>query len=155
MEIMSDFVWVVEVEEGVHLRFPNGGQLKALLDEQDQLDNGQVFVQKEHGMIRARWWQRVFGSPAYIRDLEFCFMLDWHGPYASLVFLDGAGSEYRALDLKQPVDAPEEIRLQLSGGEPTPAPAKECMQKTRAFAAVREFIDTGMRPEWLSYRYVR
>jgi hypothetical protein len=149
----SDFEWVAEVEEEVPTRFQTAEELKAFLAELEQTVSGHLVIDKDYGLFRPRWWERLLGRSG--RDRRVCFMLGWRGSYARLDFMDDCGSVYIALDHEQPVDAPEDIRLQLSGGEPTPAPPEECMQKTRAFAAAREFIDTGTRPEWLSYRYVR
>ena len=149
----SDFEWVAEVEEDVPIRFQTAEELKAFFAELEQTESGHLVIYKDCGLFRPHWWERLLGRSGW--DRRVCFILDWRGSYARLDFLDKRGSVYTALDHEQPVDTPEEIRFQLSGGEPTPAPPEECMQKARAFAAAGEFIDTGMRPEWLSYRYVR
>jgi hypothetical protein len=35
-----------------------------------------------------------------------------------------------------------------------PHPVNECMKKERGFAAIRHFLDSGLRSEWLKYRFV-
>jgi Immunity protein Imm1 len=96
---------------------------------------------------------RLFGASD--RDIEPCFWLAKAGEVAALTFLDGAWSEYRASDPAYPVQATADQQMALSCGEPTPAPPEVCLQSARALQAAIEYLQSGERPSWLTYRYVR
>jgi hypothetical protein len=168
IEMTSDFKWAMEPGHSVEylyesgypdlfkdqdvLYFQTAEELKACLSQLEQDLEGAIHVFKDYGKRPLRhWWQRLFRVADWHRVESFT--LFWYSQYAALTFYDEHSSEYHAIDQHPARDVPTEIRLKLE--EPTPAPSEECMQKTRAFAAAREFIDTGKRPEWLSYRYVR
>ncbi len=139
------------------LYFQTTEELKAFLSELEQHPEEAIHVFKDYGRRPARtWWERLFSGRLVWERME-CFTLYWYDEYAALVFSDEQSSEYHAIDHQHPmVDVPTEIRIRLNANEDgSPIPSEECLQKSRAFAAAREFIDTGVRPEWLSYRYVR
>jgi hypothetical protein len=46
------------------------------------------------------------------------------------------------------------VRRNIAHGELAQHPTAECMKKARAFGAIREFIDKGSHPDWLTYKYV-
>lgn len=137
------------------LYFETSEELKAFLLQVEQTQEGGIFVSKDYGKRPVKgWWRRLFlGSEVWER--EPCFTIYWYSDYATLSFED-RGYIYHAIDhpMYQPGDIPEEIRVRLNNDEPTPAPMEECLLKQRAFKAVHEFIDTGNRPSWLSYRKV-
>ena len=155
--ITSEFKWAAEVgaaEDAEPIYFRSTEELKSFLVELERREAGQLHVFKDYGKRPLRWWwQRLFRVADW-HTLP-CLTLFWCDRYATLMFHDEASSEYHALAPSPVADVPTEIRLLLNFEEPTPASSEECLQKTRAFAAAREFIDTGVRPEWLSYRYVR
>lgn len=121
----------------------------ALLACQDQ-DHGRASISYDDGP-RPRW-QRFLGlAPRYISGFA---ALEWADGFASLIFLDDNWSEYRVLDKITPVSSPETVRVRIAHGEVSPHPAIECMDKARAFQALQEALQTGVRPGWLSYRFV-
>jgi hypothetical protein len=65
-----------------------------------------------------------------------------------------AWSEYRAIDAKHPVLPSEQVKRNIAHGELSPHPTEECMEKGWAFIAIREYINNGKRPDWLTYKYV-
>ena len=97
-------------------------------------------------------WQRLLGANRYV---EMFFAVEWYQGHAALIFYDENSSEYRALDKEHPVAPSPEIRARISHGESEPCPSEECMSQPRAFRALAEFLQSGTRPTWLSYRYVR
>jgi hypothetical protein len=82
-------------------------------------------------------------------------MVVWDSGVASLTFLDDAWSEYRASDGTRRGTPREEVRIKIAHGEPIPHPVEQCMEKARAFVAMREFLTQGKRPDWLTYKYIR
>ena len=111
---------------------------------------GRLVISRDAGP-RPRW-QRIFGlAPRY--RVGF-LSLDWSGDFARLIFLDDNGSEYRAVDCRHPVVAPEAIRAQLGDGDVRSCPADECMGTARAFRAVLYAVRKGQRTVWLGYRFV-
>ncbi len=97
------------------------------------------------------WWQRLLGAKY---NVDHFFALEWSGEFAALIFFDEKVSEYRALDKAVPVVPPEHTRARISHGEPKIA-LEECMKTSRAFDALDEFLESGKRPDWIEYRYVR
>ena len=153
--ITSDFKWAAEVgaaEDAECLYFRSAEELKSFLVELERREAGKLHIFKDYGKRPLRWWQRLFRIADWHRLP--CLTLFWCDRYATLMFHDEASSDYHALEPQPAADVPTEIRLQLNYEEPTPAPPEECLQKSCAFAAACEFIDTGRRPKWLSYRYV-
>jgi hypothetical protein len=145
-------VGTVEKADTFNLRTPD--ELKSLLGELEQRESGELCGFQDYGKRVLPWWQRLLGCSDWY--CVQCFTLLWHTDYATLMFHDESLSEYHAVTTLTPgVEIPVEIRIRLNFDEPTPAPLQECLQKSRAFAAVFEFIDAGARPKWLSYRHVR
>lgn len=124
-------------------------ELRSRVSDAASLESGRLFLCADAGP--RPFWQRIFGVSRYS---DFLFAIEWFDDYASLIFLDPNASEYRALDTGQPVRPPEDIRRRIAHGEVQPPPAEECMLKVRAFRALEDFLRTGERPEWLSYRLV-
>jgi hypothetical protein len=89
------------------------------------------------------------------RNVTPCFAVEWNSGYASLIFLDDAWSEYWAIDGTRRVAPDEAVRRNIAHGEAEPHPIAECMEKARAFAAMRQFILQGNCPDWLTYKYVQ
>ena len=141
--------WVVDVDE-VKTVLDTPDDVRRHVDTLAEQPSGRIFVFVDHGPTRR--WERFLGLK---RDISPCLTIEWHGPYASLIFHDDAASEYRAIDPTRPVSATEEERSRIAHGEPVPHPADECMEKARAFEAIAEFIVNHRRPTWLMYRYVR
>ena len=148
MSTESGQFWIAEVDD-VQTEFPTAEALVAHLAALEQEASGHLWVLTDRGPTKG--WRRFFGPK---RDVTPCFTVEWDTGFASLIFLDDSWSEYRAIDSGQPVSPSEEIRLRISHGEPTPHPTEQCMDKARAFAAMREFIASGDRPDWLTYKHV-
>ena len=146
---VPDGDWIAEVND-VDTRFRTKDDLIAHLSTLEPLAAGSLSVQVDRGPTKG--WLRFLGGAK--RDIEPCFTVEWAGSYASLIFHDDAWSEYRAIDHEQPVVASEDERRKIAHGELAPHPTEECMAKTRAFVAIREFLESGARPNWLRYRYV-
>jgi hypothetical protein len=142
--------WIIEVDD-VETRYPTRAALLAALSDMQRRSSGSVAVMIDAGPVEG--WRRFLGGAK--RVIVPCFAIEWEDRYASLIFHDEAWSEYRAIDSQRPVAPDETTRTRIAHGELTPYPIEECMDKARAFDAVREFITTDARPPWLSYRYVR
>ena len=116
----------------------------------ETLPEGKLWAGRDGG---ARpWWHRLFGTQK--RYVDSLFSLEWCSDAASLIFHDRDWNEYRAL---KPIDAPsfsEEIRLKISHGEVKPVDENECINKDLAFKAISELVDSGIRPNWLQYKFV-
>jgi hypothetical protein len=140
--------WIAD-SDGVETRFDSKEQITAHLSSLEQQARGRVSIKIDHGPIRG--WRRFLGMK---RDVTPCFAVEWDSDYASLIFLDDAWSEYRAIDGAHPVVPSEEVRRNIAHGELRPHPIAECMEKARAFAAIRDFLSRGSRPDWLTYEYV-
>jgi hypothetical protein len=141
--------WIAQYNE-IERRFPAKDQLAAYLASLETAPAGQVAVLIDRGP--ASRWERFMTETK--RDIVSCFSLEWDGAYASLTFHDDAWGEYRAIDHEHPVHSTEDERCNIAQGEPTPLPLEECLDKSRAFRAIREFLNDGARPGWLSYKYV-
>lgn len=140
-------------EEAEILYFETADELKAFLAEVEQTQEGGIYVKKDYGRRPIKgWWQRLLLG-AEVWDILPCFQLHWYLDYAALSFEDRIYC-YNAIDhrMYQPGDIPVKIRTRLNVEDANPTPREECMLKYRAFRAVREFIETGNRPDWLSYR---
>src|SRR5262249_4179075 len=149
VSIPSTSEWVAEFN-GQDYRFSTVEALKVFLDQVETAEAGDLFVFMDNGPLP--WWRgwQVLDTVFHLlgrgrRDIIPRFELEWTAGYASLCYLDDSWSEHRARDLTNPVAPSEEIRLRISGGEPTPLPLDECMDVSRAFAAIRQFLDTGAR----------
>lgn len=112
-----------------------------------------LWVLIDHGRRQRSFLERLAGASD--RDVEPCFHLEKTGEVAALTFLDGAWSEYRAMDPGHPVEATEAQRLKISGGELTPQPLEFCMDASRALEAALAYLREGERPAWLTYKYVK
>jgi len=99
------------------------------------------------------WWQKfVFGASNYIR---MYFVLEWDSNFSGLIFHDENSSEYRVLSSEPNTEVAESIRNQISFGEPEPLETKYCLANEVAFKALREFMDSGAKPEWLKFEFVQ
>lgn len=152
MASVKGLAYIVEQDE-VETRLETAEQVCELLDRLEASPAADhLWVLIDRGR-RPSWIKRLFGRSE--RLVTPCFYLQKAGEVAALTFLDDAWSEFRAVDADRPVEASEEVRRKLSGGEPTPADPEVCMTATRAFAAARHYLLNGARPDWMSYRYVR
>lgn len=120
------------------------------VDKAERLADGRFVVSYDDGPTP--WWRRMLGNNRYVSGL---FALEWTGNYAKLIFLDENWSEHHVSDKEQFADPGDTVRTKISHGASVPCNPKECMDKTRAFIAIRETLSSGNRPEWLSYRFVQ
>ena len=148
MRIGTSEAWIAEVDE-VETRFDTNQRLAAHVSELERQVSGRLWILIDHGPMKG--WRRFLGAK---RDVSPCLSVEWDSEYASLTFLDDAWSEYRALDVTHPVMPGEQVRRNIAHGELSPHPTEECLEKARAFIAIREFISKGSRPDWLRYKYV-
>ena len=92
------------------------------------------------------WWQRlIFGATNYIR---MYFAIEWDGDFCGLIFHDESASEFRGLSNSSSIEAPESIRSSINFGEFEPLSTKYCLEVEVAFKALREFLGSGVKPEW-------
>ncbi len=140
--------WIADIDE-VETRFDTKEQIAAHLSHLEQQPRGHVSILIDRGPVKG--WRQFLGAKRNVRP---CFAVEWDSGYASLIFFDDAESEYRAVDGAHPVTPSEEVRCNIAHGELRPHPIAECMEKPRAFAALRDFIRQGSRPDWLTYNYV-
>jgi len=141
--------WIVETNE-VDRRFHTIGEVLGHLEGLEAQPSGQASVRVAR--VPVTGWKRFLGV---VGQDSPCFAVEWDGPYASLIFHDDAWSEYRAIDESHPVQPTEDQRRRIAHGELTPHPLEECMDKARAFTAMREYFGGRARPSWLKYRYIR
>lgn len=141
--------WIAESHD-VETRFDSKDQVVAHLRGLEEQASGRVYLRIDRGPVTG--WRRLLSSK---RNVTPCFAAEWDSGFASLIFLDGIWSEYRAIDGDHPVSPSEEIRRNIAHGEPHPHPIGECMEKVRAFAAMQDYVRQGRPPEWLTYRCVR
>jgi hypothetical protein len=140
--------WLAELNDS-QITIRTVPQLVDFLDRTESLPKGILSLCADAGP-RA-WWERLFGAKRFVVSF---FAIEWSQDFASVIFHDEYGSEYRALDQDNPVAIDDSIRNQIAHGELTPHPIEECMKKARAFAGVRSFVSSGERPDWFTYRYV-
>jgi hypothetical protein len=143
-------VWTVESGETT-ARFKDKREIaryisKLVLEQA----SGRIDVDEDVGA--RSWFARLLGL--HSRMLLGHLALEWAGNFASLIFVDDAASEHRAVDAEQPVQLDEETRLRLAHGEVEPHPVEECMSLARALKAIEEYLQSGTKPAWLKYRYV-
>jgi hypothetical protein len=141
--------WLCDLDD-VESRQTSTEAVLTWLDRAAERSRGRLSVDVEGD--RPKGWLRWLAGRK--RHVSPFFSIEWIGDYASLIFYDESWSEYRVLDAAHPVQPSEEMRLQISHGEPSAPPAAECMLKERAFRAMRERIESGLKPTWLSYKYV-
>jgi hypothetical protein len=98
------------------------------------------------------WWQRfIFGAARYNRPY---FRLEWSSDVYALIFYDDNASEYRVLSNVILENASEQLRKEISFGESQPLPIKYCISKDIVLRAIKEFLNSGERPQWLEYEFV-
>jgi len=140
--------WIVQAD-GADERCGSVDGVLECLANLEARTSGQAAVTIDLGPVTG--WKRFLGIK---NQSSPCFAVEWDGAYASLIFHDDAWSEYRAIDEAQPVQPTEAQRKRIAHGEPEPHPVAECMDKTRAFRAMREYLGDRQRPAWLKYCYV-
>jgi hypothetical protein len=148
IDLKSIRSWLVELNDTA----PQVNSLAELIkkiQEAEQMGSGRLSVCVDGGPCP--WWERFLGKK---RNVDSLFALEWHGEYASLIFHDENWSEYRAMDKDSPVQPEEKIRVKIAHGEAALHPVDECMSRSRAFTAARSFLESGVRPDWLAYRFI-
>lgn len=142
--------WHVELDDRKRL-YRSLEEIDTVLLYAQSMQSGHLRVGKDGGL--RPWWQRFLGMQS--RYVDSLFALEWSNQLACLLFHDENWSEYRAIDESPPVTANEELRLEFSNNVENSAPIDECMDKDRAFQAVREYLAQSSRPSWLKYRFVK
>ncbi|GAA3927602.1 hypothetical protein [Litoribacillus peritrichatus] len=133
------------------LMFNSFSEALETIDNALSQQKGKLSLSADDGL--RPWWQRfVFGASNYIR---MYLALEWDSNFSGLIFYDENSSEYRALSNGPNSEVAESIRNQISFGEPEPLEAKYCLASEVAFKAIREFMDSGAKPEWLNYEFVQ
>jgi hypothetical protein len=140
--------WVIEIDE-VETSFATTDEAIPFVNNLQDQQSGRAILTLDYGPVKG--WKRFLGSK---RNVSPCCAIEWNEPIASLIFFDDAWSEYRAIDESHPVQATDDQRHRIAHGELSPHPLEECMELTRAFAAVREYLGSRTRPNWMKYRYV-
>jgi hypothetical protein len=156
----SEFKWAawvddfetIEVESRMEHIFETKVELNAFLVELEQRKAGRLDVFKLFRKTRLPWWERMLLLGEFRLQTLPCFFLYWADECATLMFHDEHSSEYHAYDHQHYVEnASVDLRARLNFGELAPIPQEECLRKSKAFQACRDFIDTGGMPESLSY----
>ena len=135
MDIRSAKRWTL-VLNNVESLLDSLTKVGQLVAQAESLETGRLTVCADGG--ERPWWHRILGAPRWV--ISF-FALDWRENRARLIFHDEDWSEYRATDPGEFTDGARK-------------PEDEWIAKDRAFEAVREFLESGSRPSWLSYRFV-
>lgn len=148
MEEHAGESWTIEVAE-VDTLFSTTEAAISFVNNLQTQASGQAFLFHDCGPVKG--WKRFFRAK---RIVQPCCAMEWDGPFASLIFFDDAWSEYRVVDEAHPVQPTDDQRRRIAHGELTPHPLEECMQQSRAFGLVREYLDTRTRPSCVKYRYV-
>lgn len=125
-------------------------ELQSLLVSASENASGTIWLESDGGR-RSRWGTFFTGLAPQIYIPHF--FLAWYGHHAALIFHDEDWSEYRAVDPIYPTNPSNDIRASIM--PPDVVCVQECLLKTRAFAAAREYLIKGERPTWMKYRYVR
>jgi hypothetical protein len=107
------------------------------LDGLTAADHGDLLVTAEAGP--RPWWQRLLGAERYV---QICFALRWNGAEADLHFYDIDNSEHRVIDAATPAG-------NFFGEDDLP------IRKELALRALRDFIATGQRPDYVTYRFAK
>jgi hypothetical protein len=152
MSSTATLSYIVRHEDETEIRLDTVAQVCEYLDQAAVNPTADFTVLADHGR-RPSLLKRLFGLSEQM--VSPCFCLARAAGAATLTFTDDNWSEYRAIDPERPSNVTADIRKRLSDGEPTPADQELCMAAARAFAAARHFMLQGVRPDWLSYRYVR
>jgi hypothetical protein len=156
---MPQLKWGVTIgDEKEYYEFSSSFQVTKKLQELEELDDGSIAVSKTYGHKKDSWFKKVFVA-SHPTAFQILFIIQWHLDWGSIVFLDSNAGEYRALqqvagDTVNRDYVPENVLVALSGGEPTPLPRNECLEKCQAFKAAFEYIGTDRRPDWLEYKHV-
>jgi hypothetical protein len=148
MTAQAQKIWIVDLND-IESRFESKVEMATHLDGLEKLPDGRLSLMVDHGPVTG--WRRVFGVK---RDVSGCFSVEWYSHYASLIFLGDSWSEYRVRDTARPVQSSDDDRTRIAHGEFQAHPIDECMEKGRAFTAIREYLKTGERPTWLTYKFV-
>lgn len=122
-------------------------EIKKALDEPD----GKLSLAADGGS-RPLWQRFIFGADKYV---HLYFMYEWSGNVSSLIFYDENVSEYRAFSNKRIINLSESDRSQINFGDKTPIEDFLCISKEETQKAIYEFLDTGDRPCWLKYQFVK
>ncbi|MBP6748727.1 MAG: hypothetical protein KA144_03725 [Xanthomonadaceae bacterium] len=146
MEAFAEKRFFLEIDES-ETEFPSLNAMKTSALEAKSRGSGSLCAWVDHGPNP--WWMRLFGAR---RDAESFFSLRWCGSHARLIFLDDNHSEYRAIDEKYPIPLDEPLSEAMMSEDPQPR--EEFMRKDRSFLAITEFLESGVRPAWLRYRFV-
>jgi hypothetical protein len=141
--------YFVELSE-VETRLPDVDAVFVFLDRAFLGDFEELWVAVDCGTRKRSWFERALGSGE--QDIRSLCMLQKSGELAALTFVDDAMSEYLATDPVNPTSPTDAQRMALSSGEPTPAPVELCLQADRTLRAAKEYLRSGERPQWLSYR---
>lgn len=151
-ELTTLGTWTVECDENPQ-RFARKEDISACIKNLvSTKTSGRIDVDEDVG---SRSWiaRTVFGL--HPRVLQMHLALEWSDNMASLIFFDDAASEYRAMDSERPLQISEATRKQIAHGEYEPQPIEQCLALSRALQAIEEFLETGARPTWLQYKYVK
>ena len=149
METSSVSPWFLELD-GNDQSFDTVNELILCVEKIQVSSSGKLSISYDDGP--RPWWGRFLGlAPRYISGFT---ALQWCNDFSSLIFLDEDWSEYHVLDKTHPVNPPDSLRLRIDHGNLTPRAIEDCMGKERAFRALREALQTGERPDWVSYRFV-
>jgi len=141
--------WFLDLNEKER-SFASIDLLLSAIDQAEGIESGRLWAGEDGGP--QPWWQKLFGGNK--RYVDALFSVEFYKDTASLIFHDENWSEYRAIDKKVPVNVNQEVRLKIAHGELNPHPIEECMEKDRAFKAIKEYLKTGSRPSWMEYHYV-
>ena len=117
----------------------------------DLLDSGRLAIYQDVGELN--WFHRLVRGGT--RDYQHHAFLEWCDGFASLIFVDDAGSEYHAIDPQFDTSLINaDTRSKISHGELTPHPAELCLKLERAIQAILSYLDKLERPDWIDYKYV-
>lgn len=148
---MDGVTFILELD-GTETRLPDVAAVGVLLARLASVEEAELWVFLDRGPRSRTWLGRILGTPAH--EIEPYFWLGKAGGVATLTFLDGAWSEYRATDPGGPVPATGNQRAALSRGEPTMVPLELCLRADLAIAAAVHYLAKRERPDWLAYQYV-
>ncbi|THB78413.1 MAG: hypothetical protein D6B25_04350 [Desulfobulbaceae bacterium] len=98
------------------------------------------------------WWKRFFFGVK--ENVRMYFIIEWADGFCGLIFHDEYGSEYRVLANPDQNEVPENIRQQISFGEPKPVAMKHCLPFDDGKKLISEFLETGEKPSSVEYDYV-
>ena len=149
----STGMWIIECAEAKEVVNTKEGVFPYLLAQIKRLKEGRLVVEEDVG--ERSWLERFLFSVKNPRIIQTHFAMEWCNDFASLIFIDDAGSEYRAKSNKSHIQPNEETRMRIAHGELTPHPVDECLNLQMALEAIEEYFKSGERPNWLEYKYVK